>query len=83
MPGRNVFVAHIFADDDGTQYIGVFSTPKKAMAAFEKYNPFAETGVGLPFTEHTIKRGPDEGLRFWEYERNSIERFSVKEERVQ
>lgn len=78
MPGRNVFVAHIFADDEGTQYIGVFSTVKKAMAAFDYYSPDSKP----EFKEYTIRRGPDTGIRFWESERSGIERFSVKEQRV-
>lgn len=79
MPGRNVFVAHVFAEDDGTQYVGVFSTAKKAMAAFARFN----NGVTPEFTEYTIQRGPNVGIRFWEFKSGSIEYYSVKEQRVQ
>lgn len=74
---ETVFVAHIFAEDDGTQFVGVYSTPEKAQAALREKVP----GVLLDFEAHTIKRGPKTGIRFWTAVIN-LDDYSVREERV-
>lgn len=73
-----VFVAHIFAEDDGTQYIGVYSTAEKAKTALREKVP----GISLDFIGYRIKYGPKTGLEFWSAT-IGLDDYSVKEERVQ